>query len=30
MNTSPFHIGKGSKMSDYTDPIKEMKKLLTK
>ena len=30
MNTSPIHIGKGSKMSDYTDSIEEMKKLLTK
>ena len=30
MNTSPIHIGKGSEMSDYTDSIEEMKKLLTK
>ncbi|WP_225037384.1 DUF6933 domain-containing protein [Winogradskyella sp. SM1960] len=30
MNTSPIHIGNGSKMSDYTDSIEEMKKLLTK
>jgi len=29
MNTSPIHIGKGRKMSDYTDSIKEMKKVLT-
>lgn len=29
MNTSPIHIGKGNKMSDYTDSIQEMKKLLT-
>ena len=29
MNTSPIHIGKGSKISDYTDSIEEMKKLLT-
>lgn len=29
MNTSPIHIGKGHKMSDYTNSIKEMKKLLT-
>ena len=28
MNTSPIHIGKGHKMSDYTDSIAEMKKLL--
>jgi len=28
MNTSPIHIGKGHKRSDYTDAIKEMKKLL--
>lgn len=28
INTSPIHIGKGHKMSDYTDSIKEMKKLL--
>ena len=28
MNTSPIHIGKGRKMSDYTDSIREMKKLL--
>jgi hypothetical protein len=30
MNTSPIHIGKGNKMSDYTDSIEEMKKLLMK
>ncbi len=30
MNSSPIHIGKGRKMSDYTDSIREMKKLLTK
>jgi hypothetical protein len=29
MNTSPIHIGKGRKMSDYTDSIKEMKKIIT-
>lgn len=29
MNTSPIHIGKGRKMSDYTDSIEEMKKLLS-
>ena len=29
LNTSPIHIGKGRKMSDYTDSIEEMKKLLT-
>ena len=29
MNTSPIRIGKGRKMSDYTDSIREMKKLLT-
>ena len=29
MNTSPIHIGKGSKMSDYTDSIEEMKKILS-
>ena len=28
MNTGPIHIGKGRKMSDYTNSIKEMKKLL--
>ncbi|TXE14901.1 hypothetical protein ES692_17665 [Psychroserpens burtonensis] len=28
MNTSPIHIGKGRKMSDYTDSIGEMKKIL--
>ncbi len=28
MNTSPIHIGKGRKMSDYTNSIKEMKKIL--
>ena len=28
INTSPIHIGEGQKMSDYTDPIEEMKKLL--
>jgi len=30
LNTSPIHIGKGRKMSDYTDPINEMKNMLTK
>lgn len=29
MNTSPIHIGKGRKMSDYTNSIEEMKKLFT-
>tara|TARA_R110001592_G_scaffold119243_2_gene322244 strand:- start:1159 stop:1767 length:609 start_codon:yes stop_codon:yes gene_type:complete len=29
MNTSPIRIGKGSKMSDYTDSIEEMKKILS-
>jgi len=29
INTTPIHIGKGHKMSDYTDSIKEMRKLLT-
>lgn len=29
MNTSPIRIGEGRKMSDYTDSIREMKKLLT-
>ena len=29
LNTSPIHIGKGRKMSDYTDSITEMKRLLT-
>ena len=29
LNTSPIHIGKGRKMSDYTDSIKEMERLLT-
>ncbi|WP_405246806.1 DUF6933 domain-containing protein [Cellulophaga sp. Asnod2-G02] len=28
MNTTPIHIGKGRKISDYTNSIKEMKKLL--
>ncbi|MEO8934641.1 MAG: hypothetical protein ABI295_10060 [Xanthomarina sp.] len=28
MNSSPIHIGKGRKISDYTDAIEEMKKLL--
>jgi hypothetical protein len=28
LNNSPIHIGKGHKMSDYTDAIVEMKKLL--
>ncbi len=28
LNTSPIHIGKGRKMSDYTDSIDEMKKTL--
>lgn len=30
MNTSPMHVGKGRKMSDYTDPIREMKKMIGK
>lgn len=29
MNTSPIHIGTGRKISDYTDSIKEMKKILS-
>lgn len=29
LNTSPIHIGKGRKISDYTDPINEIKKILT-
>ncbi len=29
MNSSPVHIGEGSKISDFTDSITEMKKLLT-
>ncbi|WP_430409404.1 DUF6933 domain-containing protein [Kordia sp.] len=29
MNTLPIHLGKGKKMSDYTTPVKEMKKLLS-
>ena len=29
LNTSPIHIGKGRKMSDYTTSIKEMRKILT-
>jgi hypothetical protein len=29
LNTSPIHIGNGSKMSDYTDSIKEIKRILT-
>ena len=29
LNTSPIHIGKGRKMSEFTDSIKEMKKILT-
>ena len=28
MNTSPIHIGKGKKRSDYTDSIREIKKML--
>lgn len=28
INDAPIHIGKGHKMSDYTDSIEEMKKLL--
>ena len=28
LNTSPIHIGKGNKSSDYTDSIEEMKKTL--
>ncbi|MFL1897270.1 DUF6933 domain-containing protein [Aquimarina sp. 2-A2] len=30
INTSSIHIGKGRKMSDYTNSIKEMKKILAK
>ncbi|WP_108869518.1 DUF6933 domain-containing protein [Aquimarina aquimarini] len=30
MNTSPIHIGKGQKMSDYTNSIREIKKIMTK
>lgn len=30
MNMSPIHIGKGTKMSNYTDSIEEMKKVLLK
>jgi hypothetical protein len=29
LNTSPIHIGIGRKISDYTDSIKEMKKILS-
>lgn len=29
MNSGPIHIGNDRKMSDYTDSIREMKKLLT-
>jgi hypothetical protein len=29
LNTSSIHIGKGRKMSDYTNPIEEIKKILT-
>ncbi len=29
INTTPIHIGRGRKMSDFTNSIKEMKKLLT-
>lgn len=29
MNKSPIRIGEGRKMSDYTDSIREMKKMLT-
>jgi hypothetical protein len=29
LNTSPIHIGKGNKSSDYTDSIEEMKKILS-
>lgn len=29
MNTTPIHIGESRKMSDFTNSIKEMKKLLT-
>ncbi|WP_159092365.1 hypothetical protein [Aquimarina sp. Aq107] len=29
INTSPIHIGKGRKMSDYTDSIREMRKIIT-
>ena len=28
MNDAPIHIGKGRKMSDYTDSIREMKKII--
>ena len=28
LNTSPIHIGKGRKMSDYTNSIEEMKKII--
>jgi len=28
MNTSPIHIGKGQRMSDYTDSITEMRKII--
>ena len=28
INTSPIHLGKGGKMSDYTDSVEAMKKLL--
>ena len=30
LNTSPIHIGKGRKMSDYTNSIEEMEKILLK
>ncbi|MDO7173908.1 hypothetical protein [Mariniflexile sp. AS56] len=29
INTSPIHIGKERKMSDYTDSVEEMRKILT-
>ncbi|NJB37784.1 DUF6933 domain-containing protein [Croceivirga sp. JEA036] len=28
LNTTVIHIGEGKKMADYTDPIREMKKIL--
>nr|WP_147677999.1 hypothetical protein [Algibacter pacificus] len=30
MNTIPIHLGKGRKMSDYTDSVEAMKNLLAK
>jgi len=29
LNTIPIHVGKGRKMSDYTDSVREMKKALS-